>query len=295
MTAPPRRAAPFRRAVPAAPRGLAALLLALSLLLAAGFGTGAVASPQAQGLHSRVRLLSGGERDGRRLAGVEIVLDRGFKTYWRNPGESGLPPRFDWAGSRNAAAVDVLWPAPARTQDAGGVAYTYADRVVFPVLITPEDPKAPVRLELALEYGVCKEICIPARAELSLDLAEDPVGEGRIRSALARVPKPQPVGAAGDLSVLAAEPLPSAAGKPRIAVTVRAPEGAAPTLFPEPPDNWFLSAERGAAAAGPGTHRFVLAVEERPKDSSGPLPLRLTLVAGDRAVETDVTLPLPPP
>ena len=67
----------------------------------------------------------GGEAGGARLAAVEIALDRGFKTYWRHPGEAGLPPAFDWSGSANLAAVEVLWPAPRRFQDAGGVSYGY--------------------------------------------------------------------------------------------------------------------------------------------------------------------------
>jgi DsbC/DsbD-like thiol-disulfide interchange protein len=286
--------APPRRPGPGGARCIRAWrLLAACGLAVLGLAPEADASPQMQGLHSRVRLVSGGMQDGRVLAGVEIVLDRGFKTYWRNPGESGLPPRFEWAGSQNAGEIDLRWPAPRRTEDAGGVSYTYADRVIFPVLVTPATPHAPVRLELALEYGVCKEICIPARAEVALDLVPDAVGEGHIRLALARVPKPQALGAEGPLAILAAEAAAGPDGKARIAVTVRSPEGMTPALFAEGPDAWFVSTPAAGESAGPGRHRFIATVEERPKDSAGPLPLRLTLVAGDRAVETDVSLDVP--
>ena len=80
------------------------------------------------------RLIAGGQQGGSWLAGIEITLDPGFKTYWRNPGDSGLPPRFDWSGSENVAGVDVRWPAPERHEDAAGVAYVYGDEVVLPVL-----------------------------------------------------------------------------------------------------------------------------------------------------------------
>ena len=297
------RAAVFRLAEQARPQawarhviGLFRRLVAVALLgplLVAGPAAVAAASPQSQGMHSRVRLISGGRQDGRLLAGVEIVLDRGFKTYWRNPGESGLPPRFDWTDSHNAAAIDLLWPAPKRTEDAGGVSYTYADRVVFPILVTPGNPNAPVRLDLTLEYGVCREICIPARAELSLDLADDPLGEGMIRAALARVPKAQALGAPGDLSILAIEPVLPAGDRPQIAVTVRRPEGTAPLLFAEAPAPWFVSTPAASDEIAPGISRIVMTVDERPKEAAGPLRLHLTLVAGERAVESDAEVDLP--
>ena len=106
-----------------------------------------------QGHHSRARLFSAGTSDGpaNLLAGVQIELDPGFKTYWRNPGESGLPPAFDWAGSENLAKVEVLWPAPTRFEDASGVSYGYLDGVTFPIRVTAEDQRRPVRLALKLD------------------------------------------------------------------------------------------------------------------------------------------------
>ena len=91
------------------------------LLASSGGAVAAQASGWDEGFHSRARLVSGGTDQGRMLAGIEIVLDPGFKTYWRNPGESGLPPRFDWSGQHECAAVELKWPAPHRTEDAAGV------------------------------------------------------------------------------------------------------------------------------------------------------------------------------
>ena len=186
------------------------------------------ASRWTEGFHSRARLIAGASTGPERWVGVEIVLDRGFKTYWREPGDSGLPPRFDWSGSTNAKTLEVRWPAPSRTEDGGGVTHTYAQRVVFPVRVTAADPGQPVSLQLDLDYGVCKEICIPAQA--ALDLTVGPGGgphrEG-IEEALARVPRPQPLGAAGPLSITAVERIPGE--KPSYRVSVRSPDGA--TLF----------------------------------------------------------------
>jgi DsbC/DsbD-like thiol-disulfide interchange protein len=281
----------FRRTPIPLFHGLAGLLLlALTALGPTPAGAEEV-SPWAQGLHSRVRLVAGGSLEGRPLAGVEFALDRGFKTYWRHPGDAGLPPSFDWSASDNVASVEVRWPAPKRVEDAGGVSYVYPEWVILPFVVTPQDPKRPVRLELTLDYGVCKDICIPAHSTLSLSLPAKAERHAGIEAALAGVPKPLALGAPGELAVLSTEALPG--DKPRIAVLVRRPAGAKPVIFPEAPDNWFVSAPAEGEEPAADQTRFLLTLEERPKDHPGPLPLRLTLVAGEKAVETDVTVELP--
>jgi DsbC/DsbD-like thiol-disulfide interchange protein len=278
------------RKVAAWPAGLLASLL-LALLPASAAAAGE-ASPWAEGHRSRVRLVAGGSEAGgvARLAGIEMALDAGFKTYWRTPGESGLPPAFDWSGSENLAKADVLWPAPSRFEDAGGVSYGYKDQVVLPVRAIAKDSSKPVRLRLRLDYGVCKDICIPAQATLALELPGGEAAHGAaIEKALARVPKPQPLGAPGDLSVLGLEPT-RVAGKPALAVAVRAPPDA--DLFVEGPDTWYLGAKAMQAGTEPGSGEFVVEVFDRPKDATGRLGLRLTLVAGGRAVEATASLDL---
>ena len=240
-------------------------------------------SASTQGFHSRARLISGGLQGNHWLAGVEITLDPGFKTYWRNPGDSGLPPRFDWTGSENLAGAEVRFPAPYRHEDAAGVAYVYGKKVLLPVLVKAKDPGKPVKLVLSVEYGVCKDICIPARADLSLGLTDDGPGRSMIEAALAKVPVAQALGAQGDLSVLAVEPVKQ--DKPAYSVSIRAPTGAKPALFAEGPENWYLSTSLPDDA-----NRFTVTVEEKPKDAAGSVPLRLTLVAGGKSVETEVSL-----
>ena len=67
-------------------------------------------------------------------AGVEIRLDAGWKTYWRDPGDSGVPPTFDFSGSDNVKSVTVQWPAPERFPDgAGGNSIGYVGRVILPL------------------------------------------------------------------------------------------------------------------------------------------------------------------
>ena len=104
------------------------------------------------------------------FAGVQIRLDPGWKTYWRTPGDSGVPPSFDWSGSKNLKEAQVLYPAPRRFADASGTAIGYEDEVVFPIKITPERPDEPVELKLNVDYGLCKTLCIPNEASLSIEL-----------------------------------------------------------------------------------------------------------------------------
>src|SRR3954452_22051314 len=291
----PRKMKPKPRAlVPRAiaPRRAAAVLGAMVGLVLAAAAVAGEASPWIQGHHSRARLVAGGADGTARLAAIEIALDPGFKTYWRSPGESGLPPAFDWAGSENLSAAEVLWPAPHRFEDAGGVAYGYKERVLLPVRVSPNDTGKPLRLALKLDYGVCKDICIPAQALLALTLrpGEATSPSAPIAAALARAPKPQALGAPGDLSILAVEPK-TVDGKPALAVAVRAPPDA--DLFVEAPERWYLAAGRLQllpASAGGADGRFVVEIFERPKDATGTLDLRLTLAAGGRAVETSVSL-----
>src|SRR5262245_20935285 len=108
------------------------------------------ASPWDAGARSAVRLIAGvSTSDGGKKVlrgGIEIRLDPGWKTYWRYPGDSGVPPRFVFTRSENIQSVTVKWPAPNRFTDDSGQSIGYHDRVIFPLAIVPKDASRPVRL-----------------------------------------------------------------------------------------------------------------------------------------------------
>lgn len=126
--------------------------------------------------------------DGHHMAAIELVLAPGWKTYWRAPGEVGLPPAFDWAGSANVAGATFHWPAPEVIESGGMVFLGYHDSLVLPVEIATQGT-GPVEVALAMDLGVCKDICMPARVELRGVFdgagASDPV----ILAALDQVPQ----------------------------------------------------------------------------------------------------------
>lgn len=161
-------------------------LLALAPITAAGMLPLRV---QAATKSHTVELLAGGERDGKWLAGVRIQLEREWKTYWRMPGQSGIPPQFEWSASENVKSVVVGYPVPSRFADGSGEVIGYHDEVVFPLVVEPQQAGAAVILRCLTLFGVCRDICIPARHELSLDLSSA-VPDTRVALWQQRVPVP---------------------------------------------------------------------------------------------------------
>lgn len=121
----------------------------------------------------QVRLVKGAARQ----FGVVIDLLPNWKTYWKVPGDAGIPPQFDWGG----ADVTVHYPVPGRHEDASGVAIGYIDRVVFPVEVKGDGP-----VSLKMFFAVCKDVCIPANATASLADAMD--DQTLLAEWIARVP-----------------------------------------------------------------------------------------------------------
>src|ERR1700752_4520566 len=105
---------------------------------------------------SAMRLVAGsslGAAGGLR-AGVEIRLASGWKTYWRYPGDSGVPPAFDFSKSENVKSATVLFPAPMRFDDgAGGHSIGYKQGVLFPVHVVPKDMAKPAVLRVKIDYA----------------------------------------------------------------------------------------------------------------------------------------------
>ncbi|MDX2290101.1 MAG: protein-disulfide reductase DsbD family protein [Hyphomicrobiaceae bacterium] len=144
---------------------------------------------------TRMRLVAGGTgagagHPGKLMAGIEIELPDGWKTYWRHPGDAGVPPEFTWPGGANVAAATVLYPAPHRYPDPAGSIIGYKNRVTLPVLIERADPSAPAVLTLDAAIGVCADICVPIQAQFSAGADADGPVPASVSAALRRVPGP---------------------------------------------------------------------------------------------------------
>jgi DsbC/DsbD-like thiol-disulfide interchange protein len=185
--------------------GLAVAVVPSSYVTPIAVAANASASHWVDSTNSKVRIVSGlVERDGKQapMAGVQLRMNPQWKTYWKNPGDSGVPPAFDWSGSTNLKSAEVLYPAPHRFVEADGWAIGYVDEIVFPVKVTPEREGEPVELQLAFDFGLCKDLCIPNAVTLDL-IVEPDTGKGDARlieSFLARVPKAAAPGVFPELS-----------------------------------------------------------------------------------------------
>ena len=238
--------------------------------------------------HSTVSLVNGGRKDSQWLAGIDIEMAKGWKTYWKVPGDSGVPPVFDWSKSQNVRAVEVMWPAPHRYSDITGNSIGYKKRVVFPLKVTALDPSRPVRLNLSLDYGICRGICILAKANVETFLPQDK-GSGpglpAIEKFAALIPPARP--ASETISKVSA-----VGGKDDTLLVVtfaRAMKRGTDILVEGPEEAFFNAPEPGEAGASP--RRFVIRVEglDGPEDLKGR-KLKLTVLAGKTRFVSNVTV-----
>jgi len=254
-------------------------------VMAAAPASAAGASPWSEDARSAIRLIAGTAKDGAPLrAGIEIKMDRGWHTYWRYPGDAGIPPRFDFSGSENVAAVTVQWPAPRALTEASGTVIAYKDNVIFPLRVEPKDKTRPVKLDLKADYAVCEKLCIPAQGAAKLALgAGDTAHEEALKQAEASVPKPASAEEIGLTLRRAAN-----SAKPQAIIGLPASIGPDAVLFVEgPTPEWALPIPQPVADAPSGRRQFKFELDGLPPgtDPNGQHEFTITVVANGMAHE----------
>lgn len=255
-----------------------AFFLAIAIVSSAFMTLGYATEPP-----SRIRLLDGGRDGSDYLAALEISLAPGYLTYWRTPGEAGLAPVIDWSSSKNIADISVAWPAPDRLLEADSVVYGFHNQVLIPLRITPKIAGEAVELTLSLQYGVCKEICIPVDAKASIALSGQGDNAVIVQRALRNLPEKTAIGSEAALSILKIERGKTPA---ELIVTLRHPPETQASLFAEGPQGWLYSTSEAVASTLPGQSTFSIKIEERPSQEKTGVPLTLTAKAGKAAIET---------
>ncbi len=234
-----------------------------------------------------IRMISAGgplNEAGNFSAGLHLVLKKGWKTYWRFPGDSGIPLSVDFAGSINLASAELTFPAPERHYDGYSTSIGYKGDVVLPLTIRPQDPSKPVLINAKVRYGVCEAVCVPLEDDLSLIMSPnsppDEASSGLIARARARVPV---AASAGDpLSIVAVS---IDDNKPRtftFSAKLNAPSQPA-DLFVEGPEGSYLTVPTPLAVDG------INASWTLPLDGliyeGDQVTLRLTLINGLAAAD----------
>jgi thiol:disulfide interchange protein DsbD len=270
-----------------------AVVSALAAVLALVPAKDAVAAP-----HVAASLVAEADAvvPGRALAlGVRLRMEAGWHTYWRNPGDAGLPTRARFTLPGGFTAGELQWPAPERFASGPIASYGYSGEVLLPVAVRVPATLAAseVRLAARVDWLECRDACLPGRAEVSLVLPVRSASRpGPAAAAFAearrRLPAPHPgwnVSATREGSDLVLAVRPSGQEAPRAAY-----------FFPLEPRVIDHAREQALERAAARRYRLRLA-----RDPNGPPVERLRGVlavetaAGRRALAVDVAVAAPTP
>jgi suppressor for copper-sensitivity B len=217
--------------------------------------------------------------------GLQFKMKKGWKIYWRSPGESGLPPSADWSSAKNFQDAKMSWPAPSRFTIFGLETFGYKDEVVFPISAVVTEPGKPVQIRAALRYLTCNDICVPYDVSLALDLPEGPATAGREADLIAKYVKLTP----GDGNGLSIEQAVLSLRDKAVVLSAEAKSlsrFSAPDLFVEGAENAVFGRPK-VTFADQGRRAFieVAALGATAADFKNA-ELTLTLVDEGRALET---------
>ena len=280
-------------------RGLAFMRALAVAALALAATTASVSARTGEWQHAdfvEARLVSAVEGTGSLTSipvGLELKLKDKWKTYWRSPGDAGLPPSLDWAESKNLKAASLAYPAPHRFTLLKSQTFGYKDQVVFPIAAAVADAGKPLDLKAKLDVLVCAEICVPQSLDLSLTVPEGEALPGAEAQLVNRFQSQVPeVGATGALKIGDVTVIQDG-GRTALEVNVESADPlAAPDVFAEvepaaafgPPDVQLTEGGRRA------TLKLGLAAELPAGTTLAGRPVTLTLVDGTRAAETKTVI-----
>lgn len=256
----------------------AALVFVVALAVSLPGAAQAVERARVDG--AQLELIATRAADGGVDIAIDVVLDPGYKTYWRQPGDSGVPPFFDWSASRNLTVAGVDHPYPIRFSDGYGTSLGHDAQVTLPVRAMPVDPAADVKIAVTIDMGVCREICVPVRVQLATDLpvgAHD-AGAARVVAA-ARASLPVKVDRA-------AQVLANPSDSRRVRVVV----AGASEMVVDGPAEWSLPLPVMVPGAPQGTFEFELDGIPKSATVSGT-PVTVTYMTPEGPRETAAVLP----
>ncbi len=227
-----------------------------------------------------VRVVTEGlpDADGDLRGALEIRLEPGWKTYWRDPGESGIPPSVNVLEPSGGTNVDIGFPAPQRFNDGYSIWAGYDEPVSLALDFDLPDGAAPDQLNVSVFLGICEVICIPVQAEFGINLTDSSNAlpdRNSVEAAFAALPKP----ASPEFGAVLTD-----VGEDKLVIEVSLPGSISskPTLFVASTANWAFDVPQPGDGANGGT--FAVPVLIAPEAGAPADTIHYTLVAGDDAV-----------
>lgn len=227
--------------------------------------------------------------DGVIRAILDVDLLPGWKTYWRDPGDAGIPPSVKFEGSTNIEQLRLDFPPPERVDDGYSVWAGYTYPVAFPLTLTQAKAGAASVLEAQVFLGICKTICIPVQDSFSLTVDPDAKAnsfEQRIvDKAYSQIPEP----AGHDISIR--ETTFSMQDK-ALSVSIAHPESMTDLdLFLTAPSGWYFDIPE-RVGGDDGVSEFNIAVIDAPADKSlSGTDLQILVTSSTRSMETISKVP----
>ena len=272
---------------PLLPRLAALAAAALSVSMATPAGAAATGWRQNEG--ARIRIVAAApDSEGVIRAAIDVELSPGWTTYWRNPGESGIPPQLDTAGSLNVASAVLAFPPPVALDEGGVTAIGYDAPVALPLTIRQAQPGRDTVLRANLFMGVCKKICIPVHEQFSLNIPaasapESSIASVVVASAFASLPAPQ-----NDHFAVRRISL-SKDGRGLVVSTRLPGPGGTPRLFVAGPEGWSFAPARLDERQG-SSATFFVPVTGKPDKPAGDPVFVLVVRDGSQSIEATKTL-----
>ncbi len=225
------------------------------------------------------------------ILGIEIALDEGWHTYWRSPGDAGIPPRVEWKGlgdkeASNVAKAELLFPAPTRYSVMGMETIGYSKHVLFPVKAELMEAGKPARIKAAVEILVCGTLCLPKRFDLELALPSGNSAHGAEAAALSEALAKVPSAAANGEDSISIDAIEAESDGVKVSLSSRRPF-AAPDMFIETAAG-LAFAKPEAAIAADGTSAVLTAKLSSPLPEGVTLatqPIMVTVTDSGRAAE----------
>lgn len=220
---------------------------------------------------------------------LDIDLLPGWKTYWRDPGDTGVPPSIDIGDSENIDQVSLEFPAPERVNDGYSIWAGYTYPVALPMTLRQDQPGKPSQIEADVFLGICETICIPFQARFSLQIEPDHQPNdfevALVEDAHALIPEKPGEDLAVSGAVLSED-------ESRLTLSVLHPlQQAATDLFISGPIGWYFGIPE-RVESDEGASVFTVAIVARPEGRSlSGQPLRLLVKTTERSMETEIEIP----